>query len=211
LVVSSYGINLNQEILDTSKKITYNVVQLKNGILTMKTIWLFLSLIFPFTTFAAEETVTYTIDIGSSYALPGTNDLSPNNQSLGIGIRYYVNENLYFMGKYTTWNSGKQDFENGKIISINIGGRTSTKFFVEGSFGIGYLDNPDGRRVKNGYLTGHRQFEVNIGGGYKINDDWNVLVGLTHFSNCQKICNLDESHKPNDGRDFIRIGVENKF
>lgn len=164
---------------------------------------------FPIAANAGE--ITYTVDVGFSVTPPGKDFDNPDNQMLGLGVRYYFNENLYAMGKLTSWNSGNQDFGGGNIITVNIGGRTSGKFFIDGSWGIGYLDNPDGRKVEDGYLTGHRQYELNLGGGYKFSKNTTLLIGLTHFSNCRKVCNLDDSYKPNKGRDFVRIGLEKSF
>lgn len=159
----------------------------------------------------AGKVTTYIIETGFSIIYPGNDYVNPNNQMLGFGIRHYFNENLYTMGKLTTWNSGQQDFKSGTIITVSIGGRTSGKYFLDSSLGIGYLDNPDGKEVEDGYLTGHKQFEINIGGGYKINKTSTILMGITHFSNCATVCNLSDSHKPNTGRDFLRIGVEYAF
>jgi len=159
----------------------------------------------------AEKATTYTVDVGFSIVYPQKDYVNPNNQMVGLGIRHYFNENLYVMGKLTTWNSGDQDFTGGTIITASVGGRTSGKYFLDSSLGIGYLDNPDGKEVEDGYLTGHKQFEFNLGGGYKINKETTILVGITHFSNCAKVCNLSDSHKPNPGRDFLRIGFEHAF
>ena len=175
----------------------------------MKRILLISILILPVMAVYAEESMTYTVEVGGSFTWPGPGHHNPKNQLVSLGIRKYFNRNLYAMGKVTHWD--KRDFKTGTFIGVGVGGRTSGKYFVDGSLGVGYLDNPDGQEVEDGYLTGHRQFELNLGGGYRVNQNTTILAGWTHVSNCHKVCRLSEQHKPNKGRDFLRIGIEKKF
>jgi len=176
----------------------------------MRRILLILVLFLP-TMVHAEKTMSYMIDVGKSFDRGSVGITDPNNTFLAFAVRRYFNPNFYLMGKLTAWNQADQQAKGDALITVSLGGRTSGRLFFDGSFGIGYLNNPDGRRVEYGYLTGHRQFEVNLGFGWKINKKMAILTGITHISNCNKYCSLSERYSPNRGRDFVRIGIERKF
>jgi len=111
---------------------------------------LFCILILPLTAVHADKSMAYTINLGSSFTWPGPGHSNPKNKMVGVGLRKYFNNNLYILGKVSNWDSGKQNFKGGTVIVIGVGGKTSGKYFVDGSLGIGYLDNPDGKKVEDG-------------------------------------------------------------
>ena len=158
----------------------------------------------------AQPSNTYTIEAGDAFSWSNDNK-KPKNRLIAASLRHYLNDNTFLMVKLSRWDRGEETYKSGIMFTGNIGYRTQGRWFIEGALGYGYLNNPDGREVEDGYLTKHQQFEVNLGGGYKINTHSSILFGVTHWSNCHKVCDRGESSIPNKGRDFFRIAFEERF
>lgn len=187
------------------------------------------------TSVLAEDTYvrsTVQVELGESYNRGCRACNNPENQFFTLGYRYYFSEkNLRYLDsgwftqvRLTTFNDGNrvQQSYGGTWFGGSVGYRTKSnkfpkvfrRFFIDTSLGWGVLNNPDGHPKPNesGKLSQKGQFEITLGGGYRLNQRVNIIFGIGHLSNCNQICNRGgNSSSPNNGRDWRRVGVEIKF
>lgn len=164
----------------------------------MLIIFILLLLSFPV---QSEERSEVLFGIGSGIDIPGPAAPTPSH-SIVLSYRYFI-DNTFMFGKLI-------GYEKNNWIGAGLGYRWffSSRWAVEGTLGLGYLDNPE----EDPRLTGHRQFNVNFGLIYRIADD--VLYSITweHLSNCKTICyNDDEKYEPNDARDYLTNAIIWRF
>lgn len=143
------------------------------------------------------------------------NDWSPYN-------RYgYSDSGLFIQGNITKWSNGDLGSDrDGTYIGVGAGYRSrgiwapnlSRRWFLEGSVGIGNLDNPDGRHPDGrGRLTTSTQFQLTGGVGYRVTERVNIIGDYRHWSNGNSIFERSSKYSPNIGRDSIGITVEIKL
>lgn len=177
---------------------------------------------------------TMQLEVGESFDRSCGSCDNPSNEFFTVGYRYYfskkklhhLDSGWFGQARITTFGDGNgvQNSHGGTWIGGSMGYRTKgNKFpnalrrvFLEGSVGWGRLDHPDGHDIKgqpsSGKLSQHGQFEILLGGGYRLTRRINIVGGIGHFSNCRQLCNRNSpSSTPNHGRDQVRAGIEIKF
>lgn len=133
----------------------------------------------------------------------------------------YEDSGLFIQGNITKWSDGDLGSDrDGTYIGVGAGYRSrgiwapnlSRRWFLEGSVGIGNLDNPDGRHPDGrGRLTTSTQFQLTGGVGYRLTKRVNIIGDYKHWSNGKSLFERSSKYSPNTGRDSIGVTVEIKL
>ncbi len=173
------------------------------SIITALTIVLLLSVVLYASTTEASDV---SVSISSQHAYNSIWSPYKQNETtnMQLSVRKYINKNWFTSLNHNILSAGDFGAEKGNLFTVNMGYKTSGKFYTEYSVGIGYLDNLDS------YLGNHRQFELSAGAGYRFTNNISAGFKVTHVSSCAQICGFNRG-QTNKGREYMGFQIEFKL